>query len=390
MAMTLHYDFATDKSLVARLGPTLGITRTTDATYFDSDGVLQTAASGAARFDHDPATSASLGLFVEEQRINVALHNRDSTNAAWVKSNMTAAKDQIGEDLVINSASSLLATDANATAIQAFTILSAAQTGTFSIKRLIGTGDVDITVDDGATWATVTINSLTYTRFAVTQTLANPDIGVRLVTSGDKIAIDFQGLEAGAFATSRIATTTLAVTRNKDQFNSTDVSWFNSVEGTIYTKSQKADAVSATNIIVDISDGTSGERMVVRKIADDQLSFAVRESASNQAVLTDTAAYTLNVPVQNAAAYKVNDFEHYVDGTRVGTGDQAGNVPVGVSEIDVGQNASNTEQFNGHIAEIRYYDSRLPNEVLEGISNGIFPGGGAGSLFRHDWQWDKY
>ncbi|WP_417245951.1 hypothetical protein [Celeribacter sp.] len=40
-------------------------TRASTATYFDADGVLQTAAVDELRFDHDPATGEPLGILIE-------------------------------------------------------------------------------------------------------------------------------------------------------------------------------------------------------------------------------------------------------------------------------------------------------------------------------------
>jgi hypothetical protein len=52
--------------------------------------VLETAAAGQARFDHNPITGESLGLLVEEQRSNLVTYSEDLSNAAWTfKTNMS-------------------------------------------------------------------------------------------------------------------------------------------------------------------------------------------------------------------------------------------------------------------------------------------------------------
>jgi hypothetical protein len=63
---TLNLDFAKTKAL----DPRVTFTRASTATFVGSNGLIQTAASGAARFDHNPATGESLGLLVEEARTN--------------------------------------------------------------------------------------------------------------------------------------------------------------------------------------------------------------------------------------------------------------------------------------------------------------------------------
>ena len=83
-SLTLLYRFAQGRTLVASdgLGPTLAITRATEGRFFDTAGVLQTAASGVARFDHNPVTGESLGLLIEEARTNLALESQFITGAA--------------------------------------------------------------------------------------------------------------------------------------------------------------------------------------------------------------------------------------------------------------------------------------------------------------------
>ena len=63
---TLDLNFARQK----RLDPRVTFTRGSTATYVGDDGLIKTAASNEARFDHDPATGESLGLLVEEARTN--------------------------------------------------------------------------------------------------------------------------------------------------------------------------------------------------------------------------------------------------------------------------------------------------------------------------------
>lgn len=158
-----------------------------------------------------------LGLLVEESRVNIVLNNRDLTQGTWTPSNITAAKDQVGVDGAANSASSIAATAGNGTILGATTVSSSARWQTAFVKRLVGSGTIQMTMDNGSTWTTVTVTS-SWSRVSIpTQTLANPTVGFKIVASGDKIAVDFVQNEASAtFATSPIATTSAAVTRSAD------------------------------------------------------------------------------------------------------------------------------------------------------------------------------
>jgi hypothetical protein len=72
----LNLDFAKTKAL----DPRVTFTRASTGTFVGSNGLIQTAASGTARFDHNPATGESLGLLVEEARTNAALYSDLSSN----------------------------------------------------------------------------------------------------------------------------------------------------------------------------------------------------------------------------------------------------------------------------------------------------------------------
>ena len=80
-------DFASVKTLDHGTGPAITFTRASGATYFDVNGVLQTAVNDVARFDHDPATGASRGLLIEEARTNNVQRSAEFDNAYWGKTN---------------------------------------------------------------------------------------------------------------------------------------------------------------------------------------------------------------------------------------------------------------------------------------------------------------
>lgn len=139
-----------------------------------------------------------------------------SSAAVWTTSNMTAAKDQVGIDGVANAATRLTATAGNATITQAITLGSSARGHAAFVKRLAGSGTIQMSMDNGATWTTIAVTSA-WTRLSIpTQTLANPAVRFLIITSGDAIAVDFVQNENGAFPSSPIATTTAAGTRNAD------------------------------------------------------------------------------------------------------------------------------------------------------------------------------
>lgn len=167
------------------------------------------------------AISASVlkGYYVEGARTNLILYSRDMTNAAWVKTNATAALTATGICGGANLASTLTATAGNGTCLQTITIAAAARSSSAYVKRRTGSGTIEFTRDNGTSWTNITslINGSTFIRVKIENTsVLNPVVGFRIVTSGDAIDVDMVQDEPGAMAGSPIATTTVGVTRNAD------------------------------------------------------------------------------------------------------------------------------------------------------------------------------
>lgn len=157
------------------------------------------------------------GFLIEEARTNDALWARDLTNAAWVKVNMTTALNATGIDGATNSATTLTASAGNATVLQTITLGSGADTYSVFLKRVTGSGTINITENGGTAWTACTVTSTAvFTRCTLTSTLANPAFGIQIVTNGDSVIADFNQLEPGGFVTSPIYTTSTSATRAAD------------------------------------------------------------------------------------------------------------------------------------------------------------------------------
>jgi hypothetical protein len=133
----------------------------------------------------------------------------------WSKSNATVAKNQTGIDGVANAATSITATAANAVLIQPISLASGSRTSSVYLKRITGTGNVQVTLD-GSTWSTVDLSNGLWNRIVLSGTVTNPCVGVLLATNGDAVAMDYAQVEDGAFVTSPILTTTATATRAID------------------------------------------------------------------------------------------------------------------------------------------------------------------------------
>jgi hypothetical protein len=155
------------------------------------------------------------GLLIEEARTNRLLWCRDATQTNWTKTDITPAKDQTGIDGVANAASSLTATADGGTCIQTITLASGSRTGSVYLKRLTGTGVVQVSLD-GSTWSTAELSDTEWRRIVLSGTVTNPVVGVRLAVSGDAVAMDYGQVEDGGYETTPILTTSATATRAVD------------------------------------------------------------------------------------------------------------------------------------------------------------------------------
>lgn len=210
---TFTWDFMTNQAMAPWMQFSRGGTAGS-VGCFDSTGTWVALGTQSPCFDHD-LNGNLLGLRQEETRTNVVLWDRDLTNAAWTATNVTVAKDQTGIDGVSSSSSSLTATAGNGTVCQSITLGSSARYETAFVKRITGTGTIQMSMDN-STYTTIAITN-PWARYNIpTQTLANPTVCFKIVTSGDAIAVDFVQNENGIFQTTPILTTTVSVNRPVD------------------------------------------------------------------------------------------------------------------------------------------------------------------------------
>lgn len=214
----------------------VSFSRSSDGTYFDAAGAMQTAASNTPRKGHNPATGAVRGLLLEEQRTNLLLRSAEFDNAAWVKSKSGVASTPV---VTANYAS---APDGSTTASRVQMSLAggsaAADYALVAQLRPVSAGVThskhiyvrSIAGPCTVLWRddfAVTLNYISvssdWQRFNTTETSplanANPGIwlrGATVTSSSCDILVWGAQLEAGSYPTSYIPTTTAAVTRAAD------------------------------------------------------------------------------------------------------------------------------------------------------------------------------
>lgn len=345
------------------------LTRASAATYFDSAGLLKSAAVDVARVDYDPLTLVKKGLYIESAMTNVCLRSDDLSNASWVKTSCTAAKDAVGLDGNSNSCSTLTATGANATCLQSFVHASGTRCGSFYIKRKTGSGTVEITIDNGTTWTPVAVDGTWQRFFRAQGTLTNGVFGIRIVTSGDEVYVDGGQYEqplgsSGWLPTSYIPTAGSSVSRSADIL--IDAAFAFGSEGTIYFEGDIYLGTGAGATLFYPSDNTTSNRIVIARTNSKTIECDTYSGGVRQAIPT-TAAITDGVKFKLAYGWKVNDFGVSLNGGAAVT-DVSGIVPVSMTEYAVGNILTGGTQLNGHVLNLFDYPTKKTSAELVTMS----------------------
>jgi hypothetical protein len=313
------------------------------------------------------ATTTCNGILIEEQRTNRILWCRDATQAQWVKTDVTAAKDQTGVDGVANAASSLTATADNGTCIQTITLASGGRAGSVYLKRITGTGNVQFSMD-GTNWSTVDLSDTEWRRVNIIATVTNPTIGIRLATNGDAVAMDFAQVEDGTFITTPIFTTTATVTRSADYLRVSGTAFangFNQIQGTHFLECRTYPSLGSNTNMRLIGYGFPGNQTIspIVRANDTQIyafdgvsptgNYGVGRLLSADNKLIGAYDRTFTVLGANAQTPSFGQF-------RV--------LPVGITEITLFTRPPGADFVSGYIKRYTYYPVLYSAPTLRIIS----------------------
>jgi hypothetical protein len=320
------------------------------------------------------ANPTSNGLLIEESRANRILWCRDATDAAWTKTNVTAAKDQTGIDGVANAASSLTATANDGTCIQTITLASGSRTGSVYLKRITGTGNVQVSLD-GSTYSTVDLSASEWRRIVLSGTVTNPAVGIKLAVSGDAVAMDYGQVEDGAFVTSPILTTTASVTRAADFVSMLEPNingFYNLGEGTIAVNFYTF--VSGTNKTLaqfNFATGTSLNYVQLNIDTSNRLRCQIRINAGTPANSGLSPAIIVEANKFNyiAGSYSLANFSAVNNGSfATESANNLGSTPE-IRFLFIGSiSQAGGESVNGYIKRITYLPKKSQGSFLQSLT----------------------
>lgn len=374
-------------------------------TVMRQDGLIVSAS--APRFDHDPVSLACKGLLIEEQRTNLLTYSAQRDNApAWSKTDTTVTADALagpdgttavdlltegsaGTAQLVQAASVVANTTltysdvfkrgnhdwiavavrdaANPSThyVRAFFNLASGTVGTVDAGAS-GTGQTASIEDEGGGFYRCRLSGkpgTTATSAEVVSRSAASDGSSSRVNGATRYAWAAQ-LEAGAYATSYIPTTSVAVTRTADSaviIGTNFSSWFNASEGTFVVE---FDTINDNQHLFGLATDSNNRMQVYR--GGSVLSVYIASGGVSQ--WADSLAGAIAADNKVAFAYKANDCAAVLNGGAVLT-DGAVAVPT-VPSLAIGRyGPSAGYEMGGHIRRIRYWPRRLSNAELVELSS---------------------
>ena len=383
--------------LKSTLDSRLTFSRTSSATDMVG-GVLTTYAADV------PRITLAEGLLLEESRTNLSQQaTRNAGGSVWTGATVT------GPDASAASAGTLVCdTSTGGHYMSANTVTFSAAVYTISafVKAGSGAGLVQLVVGSSASGAYANFNISTgqlgsYTASAAgLQTLTGGWLRIWMTINAaaasaasaalfmiqnltDTRAPGFTGngtdschvyglqCELGAFVTSYIPTTSSAATRAADSCSMNVASLLNLSEGTLWVEAKSgsgADAAAATSPrLLRLDDGSSNNLHEIRRnAADNVLRGVTTTGGADQAVIVG-AAFAVSTQLRAAYAYRANDMAFCQAAASVGA-DVTGTMPSGITTLRLGAAAAGSGLFNGYIRGVKYWNKRLTNTQLQGVT----------------------
>jgi hypothetical protein len=415
--LALDLQFAADKTLTARKGPTPTFTRASAATFVGSDGLIQSAAINTPRFDHDPVTLACKGLLIEEQRTNFVNRSESIANPYWNAFATATAVDNITTSPIglSNSASRMTAISGISNQRQRVALLtltsgSSARTASVFLKAdnngfgflslafnksgvgTVRSSQVRLNLSNGSAVQTGTITGFSYIvtpytngwyRVAISATSAASltvedqvviIFGLSFDASGasgtftgtETVYVWGAQLEEGLFPTSYIPTTTATVPRSADVCSITTAGWSNAGNDTMIAEYFVRNTPPPNTVILEGSPAISWM----------SVSFLGVNRQRNIYRHGGTSTRFDGLTIDNSVSLTSINKTALTSGEQLalnGSLNQLVSVDVPQADIStslsIGSRGNGASLFlNGHISSISYYKKRLPNAKLQSLT----------------------
>ena len=350
-------------------------TRSSNASYTAANGTIQYVANNIPRFDYDSTTGYCKGLLIEEQRTNlltnstIAIPNLyifpnctgtmvtnytlapDGTNTAQL---LTVSGTGLGSQFYTYTAPTA---PLGTTFTYSFYSTSPNQTGWFLCSVGVNQSNIIYTSVIPAA------NGWYRYFFVVTTNVINGSLGLGVqIAPGYSIVVWGGQIEQGLFATSYIPTTSTAVTRMIDNPTATLGSWYNGLQGTIYTSFDSLSPSSLFFPVVFLGYPATGTPHIINQSGG---TFYAANFGYNGSVITNNAAGSFPNSSKVAYGYQPGNSALAVLGTVVTNSDANSFAINGSLSIGIYGGVSS---LNGHMKQIAYFPTRISNTSLQQIT----------------------
>ena len=377
---TLNLDFAKTKAL----DPRVTFSRASTGTFVGSNGLIQTAASGAARFDHNPATGESLGLLVEEARTNYIYSSNPVNTTNWgPAATFTATSTTTPDGTSINSLSNNprsvnVSIGAVAKTLSFFVKADTVTTGSFQAYgggwgAEAGTYSFDLTAQ---TFSGGTVQPVGNGWFRLSITFGTTSSGtLGNIFNCSGLFLWGAQFEAGAFPTSYIPTTTATVTRAADVASMTGTnfsSWYNQSEGSFLLHENNSLGIALAKRF-ELNQDSSPNSNAIAFSVNYGNGTRISSRDSNTAGTIDRTLFnvwSLGGSHKYGYGLRLNDFV-VASGTSIAT-TAAGTFPPNLDSLSFGAiTIANTLMNNAgsfRLSRLTYYPVRLPDAQLQALT----------------------
>lgn len=365
------------------------------ATRINAQGLIETVAANAPRFNFDPVAKAPLGLLVEEARTNAALYSTfaggGSAPTGWTQPGATGTSTAVASVLGAESVAYTQTATAERPYLASIATFPVAANTTYVastyIEAVSGSPPVNnvftlTALPAGATVAYRLNGVPILESAALTQTGRLEMILVVAATAGTvnlrlglgassnstgSVTFSRPQFEQGAFATSYIPTTTVAVTRAGDEpriIVPNFAPWFNPAEGTFLAQFDVNGVDTSIRRYAWFINDSGNQRLASRAL-DAAINYPISIVGSGSSnVNLSGSALTANVLTKLATAYGSDMAQVQNGGAPVTNATPA---VVSGTEFRIGNGPSGS-QLNGHIRSIRYFPKRLTNAQLQALT----------------------
>jgi hypothetical protein len=373
-------------------------TATTTQAITNYIPVLQTAASGVARFDNNPTTGESLGLLIEESRTNLQVQSQYASGwtaegGALTANTVIAPDGTLTGALVVATATTGVhkgypATVGGLTTATTYTatVFMKAAGYNYGAIRDGYTGnyvifDLSAGTVSSSSSATGAITSVGNGWYRCSASMLTSGTNFRMDTgicstnaqtpSTSWLGNGFSGIyiwgaqfELGAFATSYIPTVASQVTRAADQPLITGTnfsSWFNVSQGTVYADGNTKSSSVACLLTVSAATFGLGNGFLLR-----QQNTVIQFGGNN--TNTNSASVTTNSNVRSAAFYQGVNATSAANGGNVGSITTFDFTGIGTTTLYIGFLVGG-QIFNGTIKKIAYYPLAVTSAQLQALTS---------------------